>query len=63
MSEQQLNHLQNSQYVQVSISEQNKSKGILKTKQDIGVLTWNILSPSDYSASNLNMHPNSNTKY
>lgn len=56
VSEQQLKHLQNSQYVQASIPEQNKSKGVLKTKQDIGVLNWNVLSPSDYSPSNLNMH-------
>lgn len=63
MSEQMFNHLQNSQYVQALIPEQNKRKGVLKTKEDVGVLTWNVLRPSDYSASNLNMHPNNNTKH
>lgn len=57
------NHLQNSQYVQALIPEQDKKKGVFKTKEDVGVLTWNVLRPSDYSASNLNMHPNSNTKH
>lgn len=33
------NHLQNSQYVQALIPEQNKRKGVLKTKEDVGVLT------------------------
>lgn len=36
MSEQKFNHLQNSQYVQALIPEQNKRKGVLKTK-DVGV--------------------------
>lgn len=37
--EQKLNHLQNSQYVQASVPDQNKRKNVLKTKQDAGVLT------------------------